>query len=103
MLAVLLRRHKSAEALLAAFEQIMSKHVEAFGTDGHKIVSVSFDLERAVLSDVVQAFLRRIIFASTDFVSQHPRLSKPNPESASFVRCWRDCWPDRKTDAGGST
>lgn len=54
--AVPLKKSKSAEALLAAFREVLSQHQQFFGTDGHKIKSVSFDQERAVLSNAVQAF-----------------------------------------------
>ena len=56
--AVPLKKSKSAEALLAAFKEVLAQHQSFFGKDGHKIKSVSFDQERAVLSSTVQNFFK---------------------------------------------
>jgi len=54
--AIPLKKSKSAEALLAAFREVLAQHESFFGKDGHKIKSVSFDQERGVMSNTVQNF-----------------------------------------------
>ena len=53
--AVPLHGSKSAAALVTAFVTLFKKHEQVFGKDGHRIHSVGFDKERAVMSKEVRA------------------------------------------------
>lgn len=56
--AVILRKNKSADAMIDAFSKILAQHRAFFGPDAHPILSISFDKETSVMSNKVQAFLR---------------------------------------------
>lgn len=56
--AVPLRGSKSKEALMAALAELLVQHDRAFGEDGHRIQTIAFDKERAMMSRAVGAFLR---------------------------------------------
>ena len=55
---VILKRNKSADSLVKAFEKVLEKHDKQFGPEGHKITSISFDQETSVMSNKVQSFLK---------------------------------------------
>ena len=57
MYVAILRKTKSAESMIRAFKEILEKHKAAFGETGHKVISVSFDMETSVMSKKVQDFL----------------------------------------------
>jgi len=57
--AVPLKKHKDARALIKAFEEVFASHQKTFGVDGHKILTVSFDRERGIMSREVQKYLRQ--------------------------------------------
>ena len=56
--AVPLRGSKSKEALIAALGELLAQHDRAFGEDGHRIQTIAFDKERAMMSRAVGAFLK---------------------------------------------
>jgi len=56
--AVILRKNKSAESMVRAFQDILEQHRQTFGPKGHRIISIAFDQERSVLSHQVQQFFR---------------------------------------------
>jgi len=62
---VILRGNRTAKEMERAFRVLLQQHEEAFGADGHKIVSISFDKEPSVLSHRVQSFFR------DNFISFH--------------------------------
>ena len=76
--AVPLRKNKSAEALLSAFKTLLQQHEDYFGKDGHKIKSVSFDQERAVLSNTVQSFFesQNITFHKFKFSASKAKVAE---------------------------
>ena len=56
--AVPLRGSKSKEALIAALKELLAQHDRVFGEDGHRIQSIAFDKERAMMSRAVGEFLK---------------------------------------------
>jgi len=74
----IVRKNKSAEAMIQAFSDIFEQHKAAFGPDGHKIVSISFDQETSVMSKKVQDFLRdnRIKFHAFKFSSSKSKMAE---------------------------
>lgn len=62
---VVLRGNRTAAEMERAFGVVLQQHQAAFGSDGHKIVSISFDQERSVMSHRVQSFFRK------NFISFH--------------------------------
>jgi len=57
--AVPLKKHKDARALINAFDEVFANHETTFGIDGHKILTVSFDRERGIMSKEVQRYLKQ--------------------------------------------
>ena len=55
--AVPLRGSKSKESLIAALKELLAEHDRAFGEDGHRIQTIAFDKERAMMSRAVKLFL----------------------------------------------
>jgi hypothetical protein len=55
---VVLRGNRTAAEMERAFGIVLQQHEAKFGPNGHKIVSVSFDLEPSVKSHRVQSFFR---------------------------------------------
>jgi len=53
--AVPLKKTRNARSMVSAFSTLLQQHQEVF-SDSHKVVSVSFDKERSVLSKEVQTF-----------------------------------------------
>ncbi len=47
-----------AKEMERAFCVLLQLHEEAFGSNGHKIVSISFDKEPSIMSHQVQSFFR---------------------------------------------
>jgi hypothetical protein len=62
---VVLRGNRTAVEMERAFGVVLQQHRAKFGHDGHKIVSISFDLEPSVKSHRVQSFFR------DNFISFH--------------------------------
>jgi hypothetical protein len=56
---VVLRGNRTAAEMERAFGVILQQHKAKFGSHGHKIVSISFDLEPSVQSHRVQSFFRK--------------------------------------------
>jgi len=54
----ILNKNRSADSIIRGFKQILDKHNQQFGPDGHRIKSISFDRETSVMSKKVQAFLQ---------------------------------------------
>ena len=54
---------------MRAFDELLEQHQAQFGSDGHHIVSISFDREPGIMSHKVQSFLREknIQFHAFDF------------------------------------
>jgi len=76
--AVPLKMAKSSQALLAAFETVFDRHEKIFGSQGHKIISISFDQERAVLSHQVQKFFKekQVAFHAFKFSSSKAKSAE---------------------------
>jgi hypothetical protein len=55
---VILRGNRTAKEMERAFRVLLQQHQNIYGSNGHKIVSVSFDRERSVMSNRVQSFFR---------------------------------------------
>jgi hypothetical protein len=74
----IVRKNKSAEAMIRAFAEIFEQHKAAFGPSGHKIVSISFDQETSVMSKKVQDFLRdnNIKFHAFKFSSSKSKMAE---------------------------
>jgi hypothetical protein len=74
----IVRKNKSAEAMIKAFQDIFDQHKKAFGPNGHKIVSISFDQETSVMSKKVQDFLREnhIKFHAFKFSSSKSKMAE---------------------------
>jgi hypothetical protein len=64
-----LRGAKKAETLKRAFDELLEQHQAQFGSDGHRIVSISFDREHGIMSHKVQSFLHKKTFNSTPLIS----------------------------------
>lgn len=54
----ILNKNRSADAIIRGLQQILDKHKQHFGPDGHKIKSIAFDRETSVMSKKVQSFLQ---------------------------------------------
>ena len=67
--AVILRGAKKAETLIKAFEELLKQHQAQFGSDGHRIASISFDREPGIMSHKVQSYLseKKIQFHAFDY------------------------------------
>jgi hypothetical protein len=74
----ILRKNKSADAMIKAFQEIFDQHQMAFGPNGHKIISISFDQETSVMSKKVQDFLREnhIKFHAFKFSSSKSKMAE---------------------------
>jgi len=74
----IVRKNKSAESMIRAFSDIFEQHEAAFGTKGHKIVSISFDQETSVMSKKVQDFLKsnHIKFHAFKFSSSKSKMAE---------------------------
>ena len=66
---VTLRGAKKAETLMKAFDELLEQHKAQYGSDGHRITSISFDREPGIMSHKVQLYLRekKIQFHAFDF------------------------------------
>jgi hypothetical protein len=62
---VILRGNRTAKEMVRAFRVLLQQHQNIYGSNGHKIVSVSFDLERSIMSNQVQSFFHN------NFISCH--------------------------------
>lgn len=73
-----LRKNKSAESMIRAFEDIFEQHRATFGQNGHKIVSISFDQETSVMSKKVQDFLQanHVKFHAFKFSSSKSKMAE---------------------------
>ena len=76
--AVPLRMAKSAAAILSAFEALLEEHRRAFGENGHRIQSVSFDKERGVTSRQMSEFFsgKKIKFHAFSFSSSKAKQAE---------------------------
>ena len=74
----IVRKNKSAESMIRAFSDIFEQHKTAFGPNAHKIKSISFDQETAVMSKKVQDFLRdnNIKFHAFKFSSSKSKMAE---------------------------
>lgn len=75
---VILKKSKSAEAMVDAFQTVLNQHNAAFGPDGHRIKSISFDQETSVMSKKVQEFLREqnIAFHAFKFSASKSKMAE---------------------------
>ena len=78
MYVTILRKTKSAESIIRAFNEIFDKHKTVFGDSGHKIISISFDQETSVMSNKVQDFLRQnnISFHAFKFSASKSKMAE---------------------------
>lgn len=76
--AVILKKSKSAEAMVDAFQTVLDRHKTFFGPDGHRIKSISFDQETSVMSKKVQDFLREqnIAFHAFKFSASKSKMAE---------------------------
>ncbi len=62
---IILRGNRMATEMEQAFGILLQQHQKHFGSDSHKIVSISFNMERSIMSNQVQSFFRK------NFISFH--------------------------------
>ena len=64
--------------MIKAFSDVFEQHKTAFGPNGHKIVSISFDQETSVMSKKVQDYLRdnNIKFHAFKFSSSKSKMAE---------------------------